>query len=54
MQKNSAPEIRPCDTICTIAPSRPMAAPCRLPVLAKIWNAANAPSVTKPMCAIDE
>ncbi len=28
--------------------------PCRLPVFWKMSNAMNAPSVTKPMCAIDE
>ena len=32
MQRNSAPEMRPWEIICTIAPSSPMAAPCRLPV----------------------
>ena len=54
MQKNSAPETSPCDTICTIAPSSPIAAPLRSPVLRTISYPANAPSVTNPMCAIDE
>ncbi len=53
-QRNNAPEMKPCEIICTIAPSMPMPAPFALPVVATMSHARNAPSVTKPMCAIDE
>ena len=52
--RNNAPEMRPCETICTIAPVIPMPAPCTAPVLATMSYTRNEPSVTKPMCAIDE
>jgi hypothetical protein len=42
MQKNIAPETKPCDTIWTSAPSMPMALNMKKP------------SVTNPMWAIDE
>ena len=42
MHRNIAPETKPCEIICTIAPSTPS------------WLKMKKPSVTKPMCAIDE
>ncbi len=42
MQKNIAPEMKPCEIICTMPPA--------IPTGSKMKN----PSVTKPMWAIDE
>ena len=53
-QENIAPEMKPCEIICTIAPCRPRRAASRLPVSRTSANAMNVPSVTKPMCEIDE
>ena len=42
MQKNIAPDTKPCEIICTMPPAMPSGL--------KMKN----PSVTKPICAIDE
>src|SRR3546814_18747316 len=42
MQKNMAPDTKPCEIICTMAPS--------MPAVLKMKK----PRVTKPMCATDE
>jgi hypothetical protein len=42
MHRNIAPEMKPCEIICMIAPCTP------------IWLNMKKPSVTKPMCAMDE
>ncbi len=54
IQKNMAPETKPCEIICTIAPSMPITASFQSLVTAWISNMMNMPSVTNPMCEIDE
>ena len=46
--------MKPCETICTMPPSMPSTAPLSTSLRAMIMKAMKKPSVTKPMCAIDE
>jgi hypothetical protein len=54
IEENIAPDTKPCEIICTIAPCMPSRAASTLPAPRTNRKPMKMPRVTKPMCATEE